>query len=240
MTIAYVGTSTGSGNGGSITLADPGVAGAFLLAVAESDNVGETFGAPDASWITIFGPSTLTSDSAVYQVWYKASAVGSGTYAFSNTHDLWGLTISAWSGVDQTTPLQVTPVRETHDDSRASPANVIAPTLTTTADGCMILWVGVNDLTVNSGSASFTPPSGYTSRVAFRDASGWNYVEVAELSQASAGVVPAATGVTTLAGATMGVVGMHIALALAGGSPPAKSTASLPATADAVFFGMAF
>ncbi len=215
-TINYRASSTASSlSGATISAVDPGQAGDFLLAVWECDGGGQTCSPPDGTWTQIFNASLTITDGATYYVWYKKSAVGSGSYIFTPGITLnQGLVISAWSGVHPTTPLQVTPVSETHDDDRATPASVIAPTLTTTANGCQIVWVGVADPgTSTPTTVDFVPPSGYVERVAFADTSGWDIICVADNGQGTAAVVPSATGTFARPATGFGVVGFHIALA---------------------------
>jgi len=242
MTIAFRTLATASiqGTTANIAVTDPGNIGDFLLAVWECDGAGQTCSPPDGTWTEIFNGDLFT-DNASYIIWYKnTSAGGGGTLTFvagSATLNM-GLAVAAWSSVDATTPLDVTPLSTVNDDGRATPANVPAPSVTTVTANATVVYVAIGDCTSNSPSGdAFTAPSGYASRVGFFDASGWNIIGIADITQASAGASGGATGVIARTGAGFGVVGFTIPLRPASGGGSTIDVAAgtdTPAVGDSV------
>lgn len=222
MSINFEGKSTGSGGPATAnTVADPSTAaGQFLIAIWQTDGF-ETCTPPDGTWTQLFN-GLLTSDNCRYYVWYKASSVGSGNYTFtSSSTDGTGLIVAAYSGVDTTTPLDgVTPVSTVQDDHRATPASIATASITTSSNNDFVIWLACADTSSNTPSGdSFTPPSGYTSRSAYYDTSGWNMLAIADKTLSTAGATGTVTGTVARAGSAFGTFACQIALkpAVAGG-----------------------
>ncbi len=222
-TPAYVAQATASQTTPSLTVScvDPSTPGCVAFAAWQCDGGGQTCAPPDGTWIQLFNASLVT-DGATYFVWYKKVTAGTGgtlTFTSTNTVDA-ALKVAAWSGADATTPIDVTPPTPTTNDTGiASPAAVSAPSITTVTDGCLIIFIGIADMTSNTPNAdAFAAPTGYTTRGAFFDSSGWDCIAMAEKPQVTLGTTSAITGATiTRTGSSFGVVGMTIALRPAAG-----------------------
>jgi len=240
-TPVFVAKVTGSATTApTISVVDPSTPGCVLIAVWECDGGGQTCTPPDGTWTQFFNGS-LATDGATYFSWYKKVSAGTGgTLTFTSPVNLdAALVVSAWSSADGTTPLDVTPADTVVDTGLTSPAAVSAPSITTVTNSCLLVFVGIADMTSNTPNAdAFAAPTGYTSRAAFFDASGWNAICVAEKAQTTAGATGTVTGATvTRTGATFGVVGGTIALrpAAGGGGPitdqvPLAGASNLPAS----------
>lgn len=96
--------------------------------------------------------------SAIFAKALTATDITNGYIAVSSNSNT--CTATAWRGVDNTT---LTNAIGTLGTGPAVSGNVVmvAPGLTTTVDGCMILFFGMPDQN-SSGSGTFTPPSGYS------------------------------------------------------------------------------
>lgn len=119
--------------------------------------------------------------------YYKvATASEPSSYTFSQANNIiFSVSIAAYSGVNNATPINVAGVWD-----RQATATPSFSSITTTVPGCMIL-IGLAQN--GRGSVTFTPPSGYASEVA----SAYGYYAqtfIAELAQAAAGATGALTG----------------------------------------------
>jgi hypothetical protein len=211
-------TASINNTSGSITVNDPGQAGDFLLAMWECDGGGQSCSPPDASWIQILN-QTMTTDGGTVFVWYKKVAVGSGSYTFTHTGGNlhMGLVVAAWSGVDNTTPLDGVALVFTKNEGRASPASVPAPSITPATASSTVVYMAIGDPTNSAQSGdAFSPPSGYTTRVAFFDSSagatsGWNVLCIADQPSVT-GATGIKTGTLSRNSCTFGVIGAQIVL----------------------------
>lgn len=215
--MSFVGVNTASINttAATIAVADPGAAGNFLLAIWECDGGGQTCTAPDGTWIQLY-TGNIVNDGASYFVFYKKSAVGSGTYTFTANQSLnMGLSILAWSNIDNTTPVNVSGITVTDPGGGgvASPASISSPSITTTVDGCTIIYIAIGDPNSNTpASDSFTAPSGMTSRLSFYDSSGWDVIVAADLVQTTHGAIGGYTGIVNRTSAGWGAAAITLAL----------------------------
>ncbi len=219
----FVGVATNSTTVAGVSVTDPSAAGNYGVGLWMCDGGGQTC-TPPAGWSTLF-TNTLTTDGATYYVFENnGMAGGGGTLTFTGGTALdAGLVVAAWSGIDATTPHDVTiPAGITNDTAIASAAAVSAPTITPANNGCTILFIGFGDMTSSTPNSDlFTPPSApsaFTSRAGFFDTSGWNSICLADMTQATATATGTITGATIRrTGSNFGVVGFTIALRPAAG-----------------------
>jgi len=221
MAISCVGTSTASGTGSvsPTILNDPGVAGAFLLVVCSCDG-GDTWSAPDNTWTQIRTDFVSPNGNQV-ALFYKRSAVGSGTYTFNITGNprAMGAVLAAYTGV--TALASIVPVQEQvmNADSTAQTSPYVLTTAQLTTATNLVQLVVAFAISPNSGvgTDSFAVPQGYTRQVQFTDASGKNPLCICDAPFSPRGVTPPATAIDTRAGGpTAGYAAYTLALVAAG------------------------
>ncbi len=221
MAIAYLGSSTNSGPAGtSYSSADPGFAGATLLAIISIDDGATALTPPDGTWAQVYSDQLTLNDTQSVDIWVKASATGSGSYSFTgpNSGGDWQAIIRAYSGVDTTTPVNAKS-HNVQDSNHGSPYAIAANTITTTVNGCQLVYVGAPD--DGTATASYTAPSGYGNAVNAQSSLGGAYggsiLLTADQSQTTAGATGTVTGTITQAGGNAAWIGYLIALAPSGG-----------------------
>lgn len=197
MAIAFVGAGTtaseGSRNGADgldIDMPAVSVDDFLLMFSHRNDNVG-VFDVP-SGWIDIpelHGVEGSGDDRSTF-VSYRIAGASEPTSVLLTHTDLtggeqWSGSIMAWSGVDTTTPLDVTPVKVTHYTAGANTSNPTPDPITTVTDGALavVLLAHTGNATITTASS---PPTGYTSRAALVSVSQ-RYLMAAEKDIPTAG-----------------------------------------------------
>ena len=195
------------GSSANVRVGEMGPAGYCGVAIWESDSTGNTV-TPPSGWTQLFHGS-ITFDGADFYVWYNPSLTGSGSSVwavncpFENT-----FVFAAYSPVDQTTP--VADSGETIVNTGvSSPASITAPSVNAARAASRAVWMGIGDPGGGSGIA-FTPPSGYTSRIATAG-NQWTMLAIAD-KVVGTGATGTQTGVFTRAGQSMGTNGIQLIL----------------------------
>ena len=114
--------------------------------------------------------------------------------------------IQTWRGVNNAVPFNASGIQ-----ANASSKNIEAPSITTTLDGCMLIFCGT---TASGGTGSFTPPGGMTERIDYN-------VQRPHTSDSEQLAGAGATGIRTAVYSGSGYTnaGYLGALAPGGGSP---------------------
>lgn len=122
-----------------------------------------------------------------FHVYYRVANNEPSSYAFETSgSDENMVCISAWSGVDTTTPLDVQPLGQINGASM----HMTAPSLTTITHGCNLLFIGaVMDSSVQD--TTVIPPTAFSQLLYYNIS--WTGAYLAQRSQATAGETGSAT-----------------------------------------------
>lgn len=126
------------------------VDGDVLVAVVSCNN-NTVIVTPPAGWVEVGGSPFHDAASATIAVFYKVAASESGSYTFTlgGTTRSWCVWMGSYSGVNTTTPIDVTPVS-------ASGTGTV-PTMTVTAGAMLVI---AADYSSGAGATTtFTPPT---------------------------------------------------------------------------------
>lgn len=205
--------------GNNATLAKPAgtVAGDLLLAFLSTDGPASTAWSTrvPSGWAILQADTITTSIFlAVQCVMYKvAGGSEPSTYPFDfgNQSGMGG--VAAWSGVDTTTPINVSALQ----DNPTSSTSHDIPSITTTAGDCLLIAFYAHRA---SNGVPYTQPSGMTERFDAKLGTANSNFGVAELALPSAG----ATGVKTATGNTADS-SWTVAIALNPATPAVDTTA---------------
>lgn len=159
-------TNANNSSATSVTPAEPSGAAQndLILATCVKDIDGGTWTDP-ADFTQIDQFDIGGSVSAVMYFGYKVRGATAGSgYQFSNSDSAQpiGCTLTAWRGVDTSTPIDVTYVKVTHYNEQAGGDELqAAQPITTATNGAVVVifWHEQSDTSLTSG-----PPSGYTER----------------------------------------------------------------------------
>jgi hypothetical protein len=128
-----------------------------LIANIDAD-ANPTMAAVPAGWTAVTGALTDTTYARVFSYYHVVSSAAAepSTYAFRlSVAEKWGGGITAFRGVDRTTPFDTAAATKVITSSATS---IAVPAVTTSTPGAMLVGgVGVNSLTT-----TLTPPSGWT------------------------------------------------------------------------------
>ena len=220
--------TTGFSSSSVVATAPTGVvAGDVLVAVVSTDDSSETVTA--TGWTVVSTDSITNGDEQASALLYKV-ATGSDSFTFNESTNgaYTGICIGAWSGVDNTTPLDVTP-SVNNPNSPTPPSSPITETatgITTVKNGDQLVWLVAQDSTSANGDVSGngpTPPSGMTSRAHTPNGGFWN-AAMADGSQTTAGATGNQSGLYTNSGDSGNFVAYLVALrpASSGGGTSAR------------------
>lgn len=203
MAIAYRASATASNSSSSTVVINKptGTVDGDVMICIINANTSSTTITPPAGWTLIRSLTTpfITANASTY---YKvASSEGSSyTFTLSSSQRNSGI-ISSFSGADNSSPINV------EDGQTNANATSTAPSITTTVDNCMLIYVSGYD---DGASYTYTPPTGYTEAIETGAAAA---CELAYLIKATAGSTGSVDG--TISGAVSNAA-FHIALAPAG------------------------
>ena len=206
MTITYRGggDTSNTTTTGVVTMSVTAVLDDYLIAVMACDVASNT-----RTWPASFterGLITSAIDGGLIAWADKiAGASEPGTYTISVSDSGNDLTIAvvAWSGVDTTTPRDVTPTASASSPaSTASPWNCTAPGLATGTAGRALIWIGGVDNALVGAVTSAVPtasPAAWTERI---DASNgaWVNLAICDCTDTAGTHTTSVTGVQTLSG----------------------------------------
>jgi hypothetical protein len=171
-----------------------------------------------AGWTNLVNETPTAGDGQNYFVAWRI-ADGSEGSSFSGSvpgsGGFWACCCARFSGCDTTTPIDAS-ADTVHTTADSAPQTVVSPSITTTVDNTLLVHVAMLDTSAagGKGSATWTAPTGFTSKQTFSDSGhGWTYSNfyVSTGPQASAG----ASGTISSGanpGATAGWCGITIAL----------------------------
>jgi hypothetical protein len=194
-------------------------AGDLLVLCIASDGFtkGVTISTP-AGWTNLVNETPTADDGQNYFVAYKIADGTEGSSFSGSTPGsggFWACCCARFTGCDGTTPIDAS-ADTVHTTADASPQTIVSPSVTATVDNTRLIHIAMLDTSAagSKGSASWTAPTGFTSKQTFSDTGhGWTYANfyVADNATASAG----ATGTISSGaspGATAGWCGVTIAL----------------------------
>jgi hypothetical protein len=191
--IAFRSSASSNGSGSSLTVAKPSgvVNGDVMVATIVWARTAQWSGAitPPAGWTSRV---VNTPWSVRMETFTKVASNEGSSYTFSMPSGSGVAAISAYSGVNNSTPLDTAAA-----GVNASSSSVTAPSLNTVSANTMLV-----NIFGSQGLDSWTPPAGETERVDARDTSalsGW-YSSVAQSSVALGGA--GATGARTATSST--------------------------------------
>jgi hypothetical protein len=207
--IAFRIASTAAATATSVAPAKPtGLADADVLVAVSNVDANETITAP-ADWSACF-PQEQTGTQTV-RAWYRVvptAASEPATYTFGGVGSVARrTTIVCYSGVDNTTPMDVTALAT----NNASSLVIHAAGITTVTDGAVCVWAGA----IDSSTFTVTKPTACTNR---DQATTLYRLTLADLAMPTAGPTGSQDGSVSTARVN---VGMLIALRPAGAAAPA-------------------
>lgn len=207
-------------NNTTVTLAKPSGTeeGDVMLAVFIGNDSSRTLNTLPSGW-AIAQDDKITGRAA-WVAWKKAGASEPSSYDFVfNFAFNGGAGIISYSGGDT-----VNVSGETGWTADASgPWTPTAPSITTTVDDCLKVWIAGFRWTPTGSASAFTEPSGYTERAEL-GSSGWGVgLSIADDTQETAGASGTAAGSVTNATATgAGIYAAHVAISPAVSSYTAR------------------
>jgi len=153
--------------------------GDFLVMMTGSDN-GAAWQTP-AGWTPLFADSYPSADGANFNTYYKFASNEPNSYtvlAISGTASAAGW-IAAYRGVNTTTPINASSHATYYQTDAVPTKTLTAPSLTTTADKCILVYIGYVDQNTTAPN-TFGVPMGYTSRGFQQDGNFWVTSTIAE------------------------------------------------------------
>ncbi|MCA4133840.1 PKD domain-containing protein [Arthrobacter sp. M4] len=173
----------------ALTLPAPaGITAGDLLIAAFTTDLNPTPTAP-SGWTPIVNALSINSSSssgARVSVYYHVVASGDpGSFTWTLSSAVkWGGGITAYRGVNQSSPLDATVT--TSVDTTYSATSITLPGITTASNGAML----IGGLGFDAASPGTTPPSGWTEQW---EAAGGQVAEEADVPQPTAGTSSSAT-----------------------------------------------
>ena len=167
---------------------------AYVGSTLASDTDGDLMSAYPSGWTEEYNYiNTATSGQHAYIYWKIAGASEPSTYGWTWTTATtgWVGIISAWRGVNQTTPIHIEGTLEAQTTS----GTVVCPSITPTEDNCLILAMEVCDAAVTN-VPDLSPPSGFTYDTAIEISTPGNGIGIEIVYQVQTTAV--STGDTTI------------------------------------------
>ncbi|MDN3935306.1 PKD domain-containing protein [Arthrobacter sp. YD4] len=189
ITVGASSTAVATTASSTVSLAKPsGVAAGDVLVAAITADLGPSVTAP-AGWTPIVNGlginSSASSGAKVFSYYHVVGSADPASYSWTlSTAVKWGAGVTAYRGVNTTTPLDssvATTVNTTY-----SATSITAPSITTASNGAML----IGGVGFDSSSPGATPPGGWTERW---ESSGGQIGELADAPQANAGASGTAT-----------------------------------------------
>jgi hypothetical protein len=222
VTIAYRGGgSTSNGlSSAVVTMSTTAQDGDYLIAMLACDTASNT-----RTWPSDFTERGIISSTVDGHLtaWADkiagASEPSTYTIACSSTGNNFSTAVVAYSGVDTTTPRDVTPTASAAPSSTSSPWNCTAPGVATGSANRWLVWIGAVDTASQAGAVtSATPGASPATWVERQDTSdgAWANVATCDCLDSAGTYTSNVTGVQTLGG-TGGAMAFLIALRAATG-----------------------
>ncbi|MFJ5697011.1 PKD domain-containing protein [Arthrobacter sp. NPDC093139] len=187
-TVTAVSSTTASATTATtaVTLTRPSgtTAGDVLVASFTADK--NPTAAVPAGWTAIVNGLSISSGARVFAYYRVAGASEPPTYTWTlSTAVKWGAGVTAYRGVNNTTPLDSAVATAVNTTYRAT--SIAVPGVTTASNGSML----IGGLGFDSSNPAATPPSGWTER--WETVAGGQIAEQADRTQATAGATGTAT-----------------------------------------------
>lgn len=214
MAIAFRIASTAAATATSVAPAKPvGLADGDVLVAVSNVDANETITAP-GGWTACFAQEQTGSQTV--RAWYRvvaSAASETSTYTFGGTASVARVTtIVCYSGVDNTTPMDVTALAS----NNASSTTIHAASITTVTNGAVVVWAGA----IDSSTFTVTKPTACTNR---NQATANYRLTMADLAMPTAGATGSQDGSVSTARVNVGAL---IALRPASGNINVSGTTS--------------
>ena len=187
---------------GVITLSSASQTGDGVLLHITADNplASVTFTPPaDQTWVLLEGYDFTSGDTQCCATYYcKSLSSGASTYTIGVTgswNDLWSAAMVVFYGHDTTTPIAS---GQWAGATQSSNASITSSTVTTTRDGCLIIWGFSAD--ADSQSYTVTSPTGFDAAIVPVASNMAQPCALATKSQATAGATGSLVGSSTYTG----------------------------------------
>lgn len=157
--ITFVGATTFTATSGNMALPAGCVAGDVVLFSYQGGGMPAPVGAGGTA-VTLIAWAKLpltTRGSAAFALALTATDIANGYVPLASNSNT--VTAGVWRGVSITSITNV--VGATNDTASSNPTVITAPSITTTVDGCMLVFLGWVDAN-QSSSGVFTTPDGFT------------------------------------------------------------------------------
>jgi len=182
--VAFEGYASATTNSTSVTCNVPteAVDGHFLLAIVSANAwLVESDVTPPTGWTLIASNLYHPGAQARVAAYYRIADNEPASYSWTNALNMRVVaTISAWSGVDGSSPVAAySNTAYTTDDTTVQSASV-----TTTAANQTVINAAV---VFNSGAVTFTPPTNFSEHYEAGDTTSRQWVEISSYEYASAG-----------------------------------------------------
>lgn len=232
--MAFRSISTNSTGAANLSVTKPSgvVSGDYLIAFKVIDNVGDTFTVTGFSHITGSPVSTTIDNQQLAVLVRKADGTEGASFSLDSSNNGIGGVI-AFSGIDPTTQLDVTPSVNSSNASNASPWTITATGVTTSTNNCDLVIIAGDDITA-TGDVTHSTPSGFTNQADLNE--GFKNVVVFTGTAGAAGATGNKT-FTGTGGAGSGWAVFLLALRVVASSPvitaqPANATVYQGQTAN--------
>jgi hypothetical protein len=163
-----------------------GVATGDVLIAQFTSNANPSVAAAPSGWSTVVAPLSVKTNARVFVYYHvvtdAAAEPASWTWTLSSAQK-WNALMTAFTGVDTTTPFDTAAATKVNSTSVAS---VAVPGVTTTTAGALL----VGGVGIDSGSVSAAPPGGWTEAM---ESSGAQVAELAHVTRPTAGATGSAT-----------------------------------------------
>lgn len=203
---------------GTITLTKPTgtVSGDILIFVVTQDDTTNTFTWPSGFTEFTASPQTSTADAQRMRgAWKVAGGSEPANYTATSSvsADDFSAFLAAYSGRDTTTPINA--ISGNAQVGATSVASFDAAGVTTTADGCDLLWIAGSDLVSSAQAETWGMPTGYTNQVTQTSGRNWFSLTLGDKNQTTQGATGTVSGTDTFGGVgnTTGRLTFLVALA---------------------------
>jgi PKD repeat protein len=181
----YSGTASNSVN----LTAPAGTAAGNVLVASITADLNPSMASIPSGWTPIVNALSINSSSSsgarVFAYYHVVGSAEPGSYSWTLSAAVkWGAGVTAYAGVNNTTPLDSSVA--TAVNSTYSATSITVPSITTASNGAML----IGGVGFDSGTPAASPPSGWTERW---EASGGQIAELADRPQATAGASGTAT-----------------------------------------------
>ncbi|MBN3498321.1 discoidin domain-containing protein [Arthrobacter pascens] len=187
-TVTAVSSTTANATTASTTVALTKPAGATagdVLVASFTADKNPTVAVP-AGWTAIVNGLSISSGARVFAYYRVVGSADPATYTWTlSTAVKWGAGVTAYRGVDTTTPLDSAVATAVSTTYRAT--SIAVPSVTTASNGAML----VGGLGFDSSTPGTTPPTGWTER--WETVAGGQIAEQADRTQTTAGASGTAT-----------------------------------------------